>query len=254
VKTAHAFDYDDTLSHSDHRIHVYPFHDGAPTEIHRIPGLAGIPHEGLEYRDEGLRYSFSTREFVKVSRAIDSHGVKVVSPREGTPAGHSVVFDFGDVVFVDENTSSPIGKNMIKLERAATAGCDIWVVTGRSPGGEAGIQKFIETHARVRVPLSRIICVGGGGPTAPAKSHAFLTKVIPAGPYDEIYFYDDDERNLETVKSDVSPFVRLYAVNSVTDVVQSDAKDRVARARTRRRESDDFRRLRQLTGGGPGRK
>jgi hypothetical protein len=248
VKTAHVFDYDDTLSHSDYRIHVYPYHDGKPTEIHRVPGLAGIPHEGLEHLPAGLRYSFSTREFVKVSRAIDTHGVRVVPSEEGTPAGHSVVFDFGDVVFLDEDESSPIGKNTIRLERAAAAGCDIWVVTGRSPGGEAGIQKFIETHTRVRVPLSRIVCVGGSGPTAPAKSQAFLTKVIPSGPYDEIYFYDDDERNLERVKEDVSPFARLYLVNSVTDEVQSDAKDRVTRARQRRKDGDDFRRIRQLTG------
>jgi hypothetical protein len=56
------------------------------------------------------------------------------------------------------------------------------------------------------------------------------------------------------VKSDVSPFARVYAINSVTDVVESDAKDRAERARRRRREGDDLRRIRQLTGSPVGRK
>lgn len=254
MKTAHVFDYDDTLSHTDKCIHLYPYHDGSPTEIHRIPGLAGVRFQSLEHLPTGLKYSISTLEFSKVSKALDANGIEVIRSHEGIPDGHSVALDFGDVLYVDEEAATPISKNVHRLERAAAAGSDIWVVTGRSPGAEEGIRRFIEDHARVRVPLDRVICVGGSGQTHRAKSQAFLTRVVPGGPYAEIYFYDDDERNLEAVKSDVSPFARVYAINSVTDAVASDAKDRVARARERRRDGEDLRRLRQLTGSPVGRR
>ncbi len=254
MKTAHVFDYDDTLSHTDACIILYPYHNGVPTEIHRIPGLSGIRFESLEHLPKGLKYSISTLEFVKVSRAIEEHGVDVIQSHDGIPDGHSVELDFGDVIYVDEETATPISKNVHRLEKAAAGGSDIWVVTGRSPGAEQGIQRFIEANAGVKVPLERVICVGGSGPTHKAKSQAFLTRVIPGGPYAEIHFYDDDDRNLEAVKSDVSPFARVYAINSVTDAVESDAKDRAERARRRRREGDDLRRIRQLTGSPVGRK
>ena len=251
MKIAHVFDYDDTLATSDYYIHVYPFHDGKPTEIHRISGLAGIPYEELEHSTSGSRYSFSTQQFVNVSKAIESNSIKVIDTWSDLySSGHSVLLDFGSMIYVDKDSSEPIQKNMLKLEKAAESGCAIWIVTGRSPGGEARIQKFIKTHTGVNVLLSNIICVGGKGkgPTHTSKSQAFLTKILPSGPYEEIYFYDDDDRNLETVKSDVSPFARLYAVNSVTDKLTSDAKDRVARAQQRRKDDSDFRRIRQLTG------
>lgn len=251
MKIAHVFDYDDTLATSDYYIHVYPFHDGKPTEIHRIPGLAGIQYDEVEHTTLGSKYSFSTREFVKVSRAIESNSIKIADADTNLfyTDGHSVLLDFGDVIYVDKDATEPIQKNMLKLEKAAGDGCDIWIVTGRSPGGETGIQRFIKAHTSVDVPLSNIICVGGKGPTHTSKSQAFLTKILPSGPYEEIHFYDDDDRNLETVKSDVSPFARLYVVNSVTDKMMSDAKDRIARAQKRRKDDSDFRRIRQLTTG-----
>jgi len=248
VKIAHVFDYDDTLSHSDYLIRVYPFHNGEPVEIHTLPGMKDAKFETVEYLPTCLKYSFTTREFVKISKAVDSNAIKVIDDLVPDD-GHSVSFDFGDVVFVDENDSFPILKNTKLLENAASKGYDIWILTGRSPGTEDKMKDFVKKHTGVSIPLSRIICVGGtGDSTHKGKAQAFLTKIIPEGSYDQIHFYDDDDRNLEAVMDSASSFTNIHVINSVTDEVHNLAKSRVSRARELRKNSEDFRRIRQLAG------
>lgn len=249
MAVAHVFDFDDTLSHSDAMIHAHPFFNGQPVEMHRMPGLQGIRHSKLEYLPDSLRYSLSSREFADLAKAIDSHGIRTVEHGEEVGSGHAVSLDFNDIVHVDPEASKPIQANITPLERAASRGHDIWILTGRKSGGESGIRDFIKKHAGVSIPVSRIICVGSwGGSTHKNKAKAFLTRIIPGGDYDEFHFYDDDTRNLDEVKEAVSPFGRVYVINSITGEVSSDAKDRVARAKERRTAGSDLRRVRKLSG------
>ena len=249
MAVAHVFDFDDTLSHSEAMIHARPFFNGQPVEMHRMPGLQGVRHSRLEYLSDALRYSLSSREFADLAKAIDSHGIRAVEHGEDLGQGHTMSLDFSDIIQVDHSTSKPIRSNMVHLERAASQGHDIWILTGRKSGGESDIQDFIRTHGGVSLPLDRIICVGSwGGSTHKNKSKAFLTRIIPGGNYDEFHFYDDDTRNLDEVKQTVSPFGRVYVINSITGEVSSEAKDRVAKARERRTDGSDLRRVRKLSG------
>lgn len=250
MKAAHVFDFDDTLSHSTAMIYAHPFYNGQPTEIHRLPGMQGVRHSKLEYLPGSLRYHFTSRDFAALAHAIDAHDtVRSVEHGNEVGDGHVVSLDFSDIIHVDHNDAQPIKKNILHLERAAAAGHDIWVLTGRKSGGEDGIAQFIESHSGVTVPRVRVICVGSwGGETHKNKARALISHVIPHDSYGEIHFYDDDQRNLDEAKSQVSPFVKLYLVNSITDAVSSDAKDRVARAKERRSSGSDLRRIRKLSG------
>lgn len=250
MSVAHVFDYDDTLSHSGAMIYAHPFYNGVPTELQRLPGMRGIVYDKLEYLPLSLKYSFNSRDFAFLARAIDSQkNVKSVEYGDDPGSGHVVALDFSDIIQVDHDKSSPIKKNMAHLEKADAAGHDIWVVTGRKPGGEEGIKKFIESCSGVSVPTNRIICVGAfGQETHKNKSHAFLTKILPAAQYKEIHFYDDDTRNLDEIKSTISPFANVHVINSITDEVSSSTKDRVAKAKERRSSGGDLRRIRKLSG------
>lgn len=250
MKAAHVFDFDDTLSYSSSMIYAHPFYNGQPTEIHRFPGMKGIRYSKLEYLPNSLRYHFTSRDFAALSHSIDSQS-SVSSVEHGGEIGdgYSISLDFSDIILVDNNDAQPIKKNTLRLEKAAGSGNDIWILTGRKSGGEEGIAQFVKTHSGVTVPRVRIICVGNwGGETHKNKVKALLTHVLPHDDYSEVYFYDDDQRNLDEAKSQVSLFVKLYLVNSITDAVSSDAKDRVARVKERRTSGSDLRRIRKLSG------
>jgi len=249
MAVAHVFDFDDTLSHSDAMIHAHPFFNGQPVEMHRMPGLQGVRHSRLEYLPNSLRYSLSSREFADLAKAIDSHGIRAVEHGNDVGQGHSVSLDFKDIIQVNPETAKPIRMNMSHLEKAASQGHDIWILTGRKSGGEEDIRDFVEKHGGVSIPIERVICVGSwGGSTHTNKAKAFLTRIIPGGDYDEFHFYDDDTRNLDEVKESVSPFGRVYVINSITGEVSSETKDRVAKARERRTAGSDLRRVRKLSG------
>jgi hypothetical protein len=249
MAVAHVFDFDDTLSHSDAMIHAHPFFDGQPVEMHRMPGLQSVRHSRLEYLPDSLRYSLSSREFADLAKAIDSHGIRAVEHGDEVGHGHAVSLDFNDIIQVDSETAKPIQSNMVHLERAASQGHDVWILTGRKSGGESDISDFIKKHGGVSLPLDRVVCVGSwGGSTHKNKAKAFLTRIIPSGGYDEFHFYDDDTRNLDEVKEAVSPFGKVYVINSITGEVSSEVKDRVAKARERRTAGSDLRRVRKLSG------
>ena len=249
MKTAHVFDFDDTLSHSDAMIYAHPYFQGDPVEIHRIPGLEKTRHSRLEYLPNALRYSLTSREFADLSQAMDSHGVKSIQHGGDLIDGHVVALDFSDIVHVDHTSAKPIANGIRHLQDASQAGSDIWVLTGRKSGDESGIASFILQHAGVKVPIARIICVGGwGDSTHRSKGKAFINGGIPAHVYDEIYFYDDDIRNLDEVKRVVTPITKITVINSITGDESSDAKDRVNRARELRKQGQSIRRIRKLSG------
>jgi len=250
MRAAHVFDFDDTLSHSNAMIYAHPFYNGVPTEMHRLPGMQSVRHSKLEYLPDSLRYHFTSRDFAALAHAIDAHDtVRSVEHGQELGGGHVISLDFSDIIYIDHAAAQPIKKNMLHLEKAAASGNDVWVLTGRKGGGEEDISRFIHTHSGVSVPRERVICVGDwGGETHRNKAKAFLNRIIPHSSYDEMHFYDDDQRNLDEVKSQVSPFAKLYLINSITDAVSSDAKDRVARAREKRGSGADLRRVRKLSG------
>jgi hypothetical protein len=246
-RIAHVFDFDDTLSHSDSMIHVHPFYNGEPTEIHRMPGLQGVRHTKLEYLPKSLKYSFTSRDFAFLSHAIDSNSsLRSIHHGQDVGHGHVVSLDFSDIIGVDQKNARPIKKNFLQLEKAAKAGCDLWILTGRKSGGENEISHFVKSHSGILIPQEKIICVGGWeGQTHTKKALAFLTKILPHQ-YKEIHFYDDDQRNLDEVKTQLSPFASVHLINSYTDEISSDAKDRVQRAKEKR--LSDFSRIRKLSG------
>jgi len=249
MKVAHVFDFDDTLAHSSEVIYVFPFYNGKPTEIHNIPGMKEIRSEKLEYLPDALKYSLSSFSFSKLSHLAEINNIRLLSDEERLSNGYSLLVSFEDFNqnnLEDTGSVKAIQKNITKLQKAASSS-DIWILTGRATGNESSILSFIKRNAGISIPSSRIICVGAdGGPTHKNKSKAFLMRILPEGPYEEIYFYDDDLRNLKEVKDVVSQFAKIYVVNSITDEVSSDAKDRVLKAKERRKEASDLRRIRSL--------
>ena len=253
MDSVHVFDFDDTLAHSNAMIYVHPFYNGLPVEIQRMPGLSKVKPSKIEHLPKSIRYSFSSYEYAALAKIVDeSKTIKKFDGNVVPKDGHSVYLDFSGITNIDPESSKPIPRNIKYLVKAAADGYDCFILTGR---GDADgtvakeIRSFLIQHTGVSISTSRIICVGTwGGQSHTNKSKAFLTKILPSGHYDSVYFYDDDTRNLEEIKSTVSAFADVYARNSITDEVSSDAKDRVARARERRGSGSDLKRIRKLSG------
>jgi len=250
MKVAHVFDFDDTLSHSDAMIYVRPFYEGVPVEIGKIPGLEKVKFSKLEYLPNALKYSFSSHQFAELSRLIDLHSIKTVEEGGDLLDGHVLSLDFSDIIHVDEFSAKPILINFQHLQKAHNENCHIWILTGRKSGGEQGIVDFVFKHSGVKIPIGRVICVGGwGDSTHKSKGASFINGSIPSHIYDRIYFYDDDARNLNEVKAVVAEITRIFVINSITGNISSDIKDRVEKARLRRVSESAARRIRKLSNG-----
>lgn len=73
---------------------------------------------------------------------------------------------------------------------------DCYILTARSSAAADGIREFLDQHG---IQAKEIICVGDNpGEIADEKRKVLLT--IMSG-YDRIYFYDDDESNVEQAKA-----------------------------------------------------
>lgn len=221
MNSVHVFDYDETLCHSNSLVHIIPLLDGRPVKIDALPGWIDIPFKRVETSKDTTKYSFENKEYSQLLKLIEDNNVKILFLNEDDNAkeGYSVVLDFSDFFRVDHERSTPINRYMKRLKSCSLTS-DVWILTARKTGVESCIQKFVFTYSGVKIPLDRIICVGGwGGKTYEDKSKAFLTKIIPSNTYDRIYFYDDDQRNLDSALSVLPKFCKTYLINSDTNKV-----------------------------------
>ena len=221
MKAVHVFDYDETLCHSNSLVHVSILHNGSPVEIEKLPGWFDISFKKTETSQERVKYSFENKEYAQLLKLCEENQVQISFSNENNNAqeGYNVVLDFSDFFYVDHERSTPIKRYLKRLKRCSSTS-DVWILTARKTGVESCIQKFVFHYSGIQVPLERIICVGGwGGKTYEDKSKALLTKIIPSNTYDEVYFYDDDQRNLDSALLVLPKFCKTHLINSVTNKV-----------------------------------
>lgn len=116
-------------------------------------------------------------------------------------------------------TARPIHRMLDRLNRLVAAGKDVVIVTARHNFRDKdrlldGLGRWIHDVSKVHLHRSGRDKLPGDS-TADAKRKTFV-RILTEGRYDEVHFWDDDERNLERVRSIEEELpVRVHA-NKVT--------------------------------------
>lgn len=246
---AQVFDFDDTLFKPLAMIHLFPFYNGVPVQLQKMPGMMNVKYSKLEYLPNALMYSITTREYSQISKIVEDNNINVVYDDGHVSQGHSIRFDFKDLSYFDVQNSKPIKENFLRLMNVNNNENDIWILTARDAGCEQLIQDFVLKNSGIKISLQKIICAGKfKGSTPDNKVKAFLTIILPSNNYEEVVFYDDDTRNLEKVKNVLSSLIKTTVINAETGESSSEAKDKVAKAKKRRLSTQDLRKIRNISG------
>jgi len=257
-KTAYIFDFDDTLSHSESEIKLYPFRDSRSCMLSDL--LSSFGHkmnekpERIEHIGPLIEHSVLSPCYNEVAWRLKECGIPLTTDSASIPIGDCVVADFSD--FISASPTKPIQRYMEMASKCHMD--DLFVCTGRHPSrvhpssnqvidARKMILDFMSENGIFMHP-DNVMCVGDMKVSTPeAKAATILGKVIPQG-YKRIVFVDDCEKNIESVYSACYPFCDVTTLNAKTGIETSSPQKILQQAREKRLSAGPLSRLRSMAG------